>query len=156
MQSLAMGRIASFYYMRHQTMATFAQALGPGMDVQVRFLLRFTACLAGGWVNRNCSSSVLGRGMDLQVSWLWPSRAAATPYLLLSLTAPSCPTATLQCSPCCPYCARLQRARRTAADCFFASQPDCASLPPLSPCIAVPAARAVRGRRVRRAACAAQ
>ncbi|PRW32956.1 activating signal cointegrator 1 complex subunit 3 isoform B [Chlorella sorokiniana] len=33
-QSLAMGRIASFYYMRHQTMATFAQALGPGMDVQ--------------------------------------------------------------------------------------------------------------------------
>lgn len=34
-QPLAMGRIASFYYMRHQTMATFAQALGPGMDVQV-------------------------------------------------------------------------------------------------------------------------
>ena len=36
MRPLAMGRIASFYYMRHQTMATFAQALGPGMDVQVR------------------------------------------------------------------------------------------------------------------------
>lgn len=33
---LAMGRIASFYYLRHQTMAVFAQQLGPGMDVQVR------------------------------------------------------------------------------------------------------------------------
>lgn len=31
-----MGRIASFYYMRHQTMAIFAQELGPGMDVRVR------------------------------------------------------------------------------------------------------------------------
>ncbi|KAL4422681.1 hypothetical protein ABPG75_008878 [Micractinium tetrahymenae] len=33
-QCLTMGRIASFYYMRHQTMATFAQQLGPGMDVR--------------------------------------------------------------------------------------------------------------------------
>lgn len=31
---LTMGRIASSYYMRHQTMATFAQRLGPGMSVQ--------------------------------------------------------------------------------------------------------------------------
>jgi hypothetical protein len=31
-----MGRIASFYYMKHQTMATFAQQLRPGMDVRVR------------------------------------------------------------------------------------------------------------------------
>ena len=36
MAGLAMGRIASFYYLRHQTMAVFAQQLGPGMDVQVR------------------------------------------------------------------------------------------------------------------------
>ena len=37
-QGLTMGRIASFYYMRHTTMATFAQQLRPGMDVQVRVL----------------------------------------------------------------------------------------------------------------------
>lgn len=35
MCGLTMGRIASFYYMKHQTMATFAQRLGPGMAVQV-------------------------------------------------------------------------------------------------------------------------
>ena len=35
-QGLTMGRIASFYYMHHQTMATFAQHLTHGMDVQAR------------------------------------------------------------------------------------------------------------------------
>lgn len=42
MEGLTMGRIASFYYMRHQTMATFAQHLGPGMNVQVH-VCRFEA-----------------------------------------------------------------------------------------------------------------
>ena len=49
-QTLAMGRIASFYYMRHQTMATFAQALGPGMDVQV------WVTGMGGEAGRGCSA----------------------------------------------------------------------------------------------------
>lgn len=35
--SCTLGRIASYYYMRHQTMAIFVRHLGPGMDLQVKY-----------------------------------------------------------------------------------------------------------------------
>lgn len=64
MQPLAMGRIASFYYMRHQTMATFAQALGPGMDVQV-CILKWVSGL--GMPGKPPCVEWLRPGMDVQV-----------------------------------------------------------------------------------------
>lgn len=68
MQPLAMGRIASFYYMRHQTMATFAQALGPGMDVQV-WILKWELKWDLGLGMSGTSPCVerLGPGMGVQV-----------------------------------------------------------------------------------------
>ncbi len=42
--ALPMGRIASFYYLKHTTMAFLRQHLGPGMDLKVpsrRLLMEF-------------------------------------------------------------------------------------------------------------------
>jgi hypothetical protein len=43
-ESCTLGRIASYYYMRHQTMAIFALHVGPGMDIQVRQLAAAGSC----------------------------------------------------------------------------------------------------------------
>ncbi len=80
-ECLTMGRIASFYYMRHQTMAIFAQELGPGMDVRVR----------------------AGRRCRKQGARVGAHRRLRRPTCVASCRA-SCPCLTVgpSCCHCCP------------------------------------------------------
>ena len=90
MQGLTMGRIASFYYMKHQTMATFAQQLRPGMDVRV------SRPLGSAWCSASQTSQGQTRARCCQVASLEGSRSpppAATTCLAFSPTRRPC-TAT--------------------------------------------------------------
>ena len=61
-QGLTMGRIASFYYMKHQTMATFAQQLRPGMDVRVRSFLQWLYGCQPGQPGPPVATWLFGKG----------------------------------------------------------------------------------------------
>ncbi|GAB4820015.1 hypothetical protein N2152v2_007061 [Parachlorella kessleri] len=78
-ESGTLGRIASYYYMRHQTMATFAQHVGPGMDVQG--LLR-VLCAASEYdelpVRHN--EDRLNTVMAGQVRWPTDTRTSDDPH----------------------------------------------------------------------------
>ena len=113
-QGLTMGRIASFYYMKHQTMATFAQQLRPGMDVRVRSFLQWLYGCQPGQPGPPVAKWLFGKGF---------------------LTIPA------TCSP----------------SLFPQTWRPTAPAPATGPCpFAVPAAGAVRCRRVWRAASAPQ